>query len=105
MDRLERLAIAQSFALSSVFLSMKESHGTLQNHLHDVKNTETCVTEHNHVTLHSTAKPLPYVCFSPSTEGESVQKHGLLLPKQISKSTQSSEMKLHLLDVIWKTAS
>ena len=38
MDRLERLAIARSFALSSMFLPTIGGHATIQKGLHDEKH-------------------------------------------------------------------
>ena len=73
-DRLERLAIARSFALSSVFLH-NGGHSTVQRACVMRQTHGTCITTHNHVTkkcLHSIAEPSPYVCFSLSIEGESV---------------------------------
>ena len=66
-----------------MFLSTNGGHTTVQKGLsRDTK------------CLHSTAEPSPYVCFSPSIEGESVMiKHVLLLPEEISKSTKRGKTK------------
>ena len=80
-----------------MFLSTNGGHTTVQKGLSDAKthrNVRHCTQSRDTKCLYSTAEPSPYVCFSPSIEGESeMRKHILLSPKQILKFTRSGKTK------------
>ena len=94
MNCLERLAMIQYFTLSSMFSSIKGGHRTVQICLRDEKTRKRVslgiITRHQMPSFYSRTIG---VCV-----GEPVmRKHVLLLSKQISESTQSSEKKSTLI--------